>query len=166
MTLWVIRGGQSGEWEDIALEQGIIVIYSKAHGLTEAVDADELRERIREAYPEKREQTIGLWTRWASHFFHEMREGDLVLLPFKRYRGFVAVGEVRGPAEEWPDLRGYQPGYFIYSRPVRWLHGRFPRDRLGNWTNRPHTTIYPVEERDAEKRVREWIASGPHGEPA
>lgn len=161
MALWVIRGGQQGEWEDIDFEQGIIVIYSRATGLAKASDADELRRLIHDAYPDKRPQTIGLWTKWAQQFFHEMREGDLVLLPLKRYKGYVAIGEVTGPAEERPDLQEYKPEYkskyFIYSRPVRWLLDRCPRDRFGNWFNRPHTTIHPVQEKDAEARVRELI---------
>lgn len=157
MGLWVIRGGQHGEWEDIDFEQGIVVIHSKAPDLLEASDANELRKRIRAAYPEKREQTIGLWTRWAMEFLHEMREGDLILLPLKKHRGYVAIGEIRGPAQERPDLRIYKPGYFVYGRPVRWLMDRVPRDLFSAWINRPHTTIHPVREEGAEESVRERI---------
>ncbi len=76
MTLRVIRGGQQGEWEDIDLEQGIIVIHSRATGLLEASDVDGLRKRIQNAYPEKREETIGLWAKWSYYFLHEMQVGD------------------------------------------------------------------------------------------
>ncbi len=64
----------------------------------------------------------------------------------------------RGQQGEWEDIdREYKPGYFVYSRPVRWLFDRCPREYFGDWLSRPHTTIYPVQERDAEQRVRELI---------
>lgn len=67
------------------------------------------------AYPDEGPYTIGNWTGQLQRFAHEIRPGDLVVLPLRTPE--VAIGRVTGPYEH----RANAPEGMRHVRRVEWL---------------------------------------------
>lgn len=125
VTVWRLR-----DWDDETLQQawldlGVVCISEDLVGdMGYEPDRDEIRRRLRAAYPGKGERTIGIWAGYWSAFL-DMVPGDLVIVPLAG--GEAAIGEVRGAydyiaSEPNPRLR--------HRRQVRWLAPAVPRAAL------------------------------------
>ncbi|KOT38093.1 hypothetical protein ADK41_16970 [Streptomyces caelestis] len=118
MRAWVVRAGENGERERAALEEGVLVVGwdRLAMGdLAGAATRDDIRAAVAAAYPDEGPYTIGNWTGQLHRFVHEIRSGDLVVLPLKSSR--VAIGQVTGGYE----YRTEAAEGMRHSRRVEWI---------------------------------------------
>jgi hypothetical protein len=97
--VWLVRAGQSGENEDLALSHDVVVIgWQELGDLSGVQPREELRRLFDRTYPDQvpasAAQQLGMVLR-----FLEIQTGDLVVLPLKTKPGTVAVGRVAGGYE-------------------------------------------------------------------
>ncbi len=152
MTVWVVRGGRIGEFEETFLSQSIVGIhFSLRQSITDFSSRDVLREHTR-----TRNAADQLW-----NFTHEIRNGDIVVLPRKRPR-VIVVGRVSGDYQYRQDL---EPPHV---RPVNWIAREIPRTDFGqdllNSFDR-QTTVYRVRAGNAESRIGKIVAQHLAGIP-
>ncbi|MFB6753116.1 CBS domain-containing protein [Streptomyces sp. NPDC056353] len=118
MRAWVVRAGENGERERVALEEGVLVVGwdRLAMGdLAGSATRAEIRTAVAAAYPDEGPYTIGNWTGQLYRFVHEIQPGDLVVLPLKSLR--VAIGQVVGAYE----YRAEAPEGLRHVRRVEWM---------------------------------------------
>lgn len=148
VTVWRLRAWDDEDLQQAWLDEGVVCISEDLVGdMGDEPDRAEIKRRLRAAYPERGEQTLGIWTGYWSAFL-AMEPGDLVLVPL--VRGEVAIGEVRGDYdyianEPHPRLR--------HRRLVRWIVPPIPRaslpDDIRRTVNAPGT-ICRVRAKDAD----------------
>jgi hypothetical protein len=122
---WLTRGGEAGEREARALAEGLVFIgWAELGDITGCTGRENLREAVREAYPEISEKLAGNWTGQLWRFTQQMQLGDLVVMPLHTNPGRVAVGRITGPYEYHPaeDLG------FRHVRRVTWMRIDVPRE--------------------------------------
>ena len=151
MTVWVVRGGRRGEFEETFLSEGLVGIGFGLHqSVTEFDSPDVLREHLIQDGRTGRAANQ-LWT-----FVHEIKDGDMVLLPRKRVAGTVAVGGVSGGYK-------YRPNSLPpHVRSVIWITTEISRadceqDIQGYLVRRP--TVIKTEASNAELRI-DAVVSG------
>ena len=125
-TVWLVRAGREGKFEDAALEHGLAIVDWNVADLTDAGNEDTVRERVRQARPTSSAVSIGNVTGQLSWFLWDMTEGDVVVLPLMTRRPLVALGSVRGP------YRYRQvAGDWFHTRSVDWIRTDVPRSAFG-----------------------------------
>lgn len=123
MTLWVVKGGRSGEREDRFLEKSLIGIgWEDLGDLSQFASREALKEAYRAVYPGESEVKVGVQVGQLWAFSHGMKEGDLIVVPLKT-RGQIAVGRIAGAYGHASDLGGDMR----HVRPVKWIRTDFPR---------------------------------------
>ncbi|MFD9814049.1 CBS domain-containing protein [Streptomyces sp. NPDC059080] len=116
MRAWVVRAGEYGQRETVALENGMLLAGWLGLGdLAEARTRDDIRALVAAAYPDEGAYTIGNWTGQLFRFVHEIQPGDLIVLPLKSLQ--VAVGRVTGSYEHRAD----SPDGMRHVRRAEWL---------------------------------------------
>jgi len=157
---WTVRGGEYGEREKAALDEGLIILGWEELGedLSQAASPGDLSARLRVAYPDDAPRTIDNWAYQLWQFLRVMQVGDLVAMPQKN-KPVIAIGRVAGEyhyrADAPPDLR--------HVRPVRWLKRDVERaavkgdlrDSMGSFR-----TVSELSRRDAAKRVQSLVDVG------
>jgi restriction system protein len=123
MTLWVVKGGRTGEREDRFLENSVVGVgWEELGDLSLFGTRDALKVAYRETYPGESEIRVGVQVGQMWAISHTMSDGDLVVVPLKT-RGQIAVGRIAGPyrhtSEFGPDM--------VHVRPVKWIRKDFPR---------------------------------------
>ncbi|MEF9903440.1 restriction endonuclease [Streptomyces sp. P9-A2] len=83
--------------------------------LADATTREGIKAAVAAAYPDEGPYTIGNWTGQLQRFAHEIRPGDLVVLPLRTPQ--VAIGRVTGPYEH----RANAPEGMRHVRRVEWL---------------------------------------------
>jgi len=122
---WLTRGGEAGEREERALAEGLVFIgWPELGDITGCTGREDLREAVREAYPEISDKIIGNWTGQLWRFTQQMQPGDLVVMPMHTSPGRVAIGQITGPYEYRP---AEDPG-FRHVRRVTWMRTDVPRE--------------------------------------
>ncbi|GAV40238.1 CBS domain-containing protein [Streptomyces acidiscabies] len=102
MRAWVVRAGENGERERTALDAGLLIVgWHELGDLSSTVTREDVKSAVAAAYPDEGSYTIGNWTGQLHRFVHEIRPGDLVVLPLRSL--LVAVGRVTGSYEYRPD---------------------------------------------------------------
>lgn len=115
MALWMVRAGQHGENEDVALKNNVVVAGAREHDdLSGYKSRDDILAYYRKTHPEQKESSILSWASQTWAFIHKISDGDLVVLPLKT-TGTIAVGEVTGPYKYRLDL----PAGARHTRPVK-----------------------------------------------
>ena len=157
---WTVRGGEKGEREQAALDDGLIILgwEELAEDLSRVVSTDDLSALLRAAYPDAGQRTIHNWAYQLWQFLREMQVGDLVVMP-RKYKSVIAIGRVTGEyryrPEAMPDMR--------HTRAVRWLRRDVERaavrgdlrDSMGSFR-----TVSELARRDAVTRVQSLADSG------
>jgi restriction system protein len=170
MALWMVRAGRQGEHESrFFAENRIYVTWRETkddlHGVR---DKKELREVLTALYPSFSKAKISNHVGQIGAFLFSMEPGDLVIVP-RKGKAAMAIGKIEGPYEFHPDAE--MP--YRHSRRVTWLNldvprGAFDQDLL--FSLGAIMTICEISRNDAERRVREMVASGyrsmPGGGPA
>ena len=120
--LFLVRAGQNGEDEDLALENSLAIIdFRDIPSLEGAMDYDAVAKLVGDAIPEEKPRRRGNFSGQLWAFAAAMQEGDLVVLP-RKLTSQIAIGRVTGPyqfSEVNCEAR--------HTRPVRWLQTDIPR---------------------------------------
>lgn len=62
MAIWLVRAGSHGEWEDLALEQGLALIgWEDLPDLSGVTSREALQALCHEIYPNQKLNTIRNW---------------------------------------------------------------------------------------------------------
>lgn len=163
--VWLIRAGRNGEYEPLAIERGVSVIGWSELGDVGTASREELKEAIRRVYGEERPQSLASQAGQIHRFIHDVRDGDLVVLPLHSPPGNVAVGRIAGryvhrTGPEWgPDARN--------TREVEWIARQVPyesfepdlREAFGQ-----QGTVSEISKRAAARRILNAV-EGDGGSP-
>src|SRR5215467_13173930 len=89
---WTVRGGESGERERAALDEGLIILGWEELGedLSSAASPSDLSTLLRAAYPEDSARTIENWAYQLWQFLDVMQVDDLVVMP-QKHKSVIAI---------------------------------------------------------------------------
>ena len=145
MALWVTHTNKGAYDADFRENSHVAISYGCRLNLANIGSKEALQQQ----------QGSGSDVLW--RFYSEVRERDLVVVPFKETAASfedarVSIGEVVGPYRFRPDTDPY------HVRPIRWIaHGipaaDFDEDIFGSMTNEP--AFHRIAKDNAEERVRE-----------
>ena len=146
MTVWVVKGGKYGEYEETFLSESLVGID---FSLSQSANSFASREALQES-AESKNAADQVW-----RFVHDIRVGDMMVLPRKRPK-VVHVGTVSGEYQYREDLPA------SHVRPVQWGSAEVPRsnfdqDLLNSMGSL--ATVSRVLAADAEARIAR-IAEG------
>ncbi|MDA4106040.1 AAA family ATPase [Mycolicibacterium holsaticum] len=129
--VWLVRAGRDGEQEKLALEEGVAVVgWSELGSLDGVIDRDQLKARIESAYNEHRPASLASQATQIMRFRHEIKVGDLVVLPLKSNPGHVAVGRAAGEYRYRTDGAFAEDVAARNTLPVEWLATAIPYERF------------------------------------
>ena len=167
MSIWVVRAGSKGQFEDFALEEGVVAIdFDVRKDLTEFDDSDDIDKHMRneQRYQDLSNQKVAsarsqLWT-----FAKKSEKADMVILPRKISR-LIAIGRISGDYNFRSDL-AEGPG--CHTREVEWEVTDIPRhvfdpDLLASLGGAK--TIFQPRASDAERRVERVLSTHHSEEP-
>lgn len=160
MSLWLVRTGKFGEYEQRFLQDGRI--YLTWHGLSEDLSKvptrEEMVDLLRQHYPafsaaKLRNHAAQVWA-----FVRRMEPGDWAIVPSKA-KPAIHVAEITGKYAY--DRSAEDP--FYHSHTVKWVakdipRSAFPQDLLFSFG--AIMTICQIKRNEAEQRVRALAASG------
>lgn len=124
--LWGIHAGRSGDADTLFLKKQCVAVgWAKMGDLSSLKpDREAFKNRVAEAYPEKKPGAIPNNAGQLFRFVHEMKPGDIVVYPSKRDRQ-IHLGRIVGGYTHDPQT---EPGY-PHRRSVEWLR-HVPRTRF------------------------------------
>ena len=145
MTVWVVRAGRHGEFEQFAINNNAVGIdFRLQRSITEFQDRDALRQ-----YQQNRSDADQLW-----RFVHELQIGDIVVLPRRQPR-MVAVGRITG--EYRYDAMGQPP----HIRSVEWDAIDIPRPDFDQdllYSFGGLSTVFRVNRDNAQARIGQIVS--------
>ena len=145
MTVWVVRAGKRGEYEETFVSQSLAGID---FGVGQSAASFDSRESLRDHMP-TRNAADQVWS-----FVHDIRVGDMIVLPRKRPR-VITVGRMSGDYQYRDDLES------PHVRPVDWEaqdvpRSHFDQDLLNSMGGL--ATVFRVLASDAESRIESICA--------
>jgi restriction system protein len=160
MAVWKISAGPHGEYAQKFVTDGRVYLtwdglnvnIAKLAGRPALVDLMDKR------YPDMKPKAILNWVSQIWPFAHDMKKGDLVVLPLKAQRT-IQIGELTGDYHFEPD----GPDPYFHWRPVKWYPNPVPRDHFGQdllFSFGAFMTICRVQRNNAEERLAAMRASG------
>ena len=156
MTLWVVKGGPTGERDDRFLSHSIIGIgWAEVGDLSAYPDRETLKAGYRLAHLDRSDGHVNTQVGQLWRFGHRMRVGDAVVVPLRWIRE-IAVGEIVGDYR-WTD--SYGPD-MPHVRDVRWIVPGAPRDAFDSdllFSFGGSMSVCSVTRNDAERRVRAMV---------
>lgn len=160
MAIWLIRAGSHGEYEQKFIQENRV--YVTWDGLD--VDLAKLRQKaylttaMTERYPDTKPKAIMNWVSQVWPFAHEIKKGDLVVLPLKTQPS-IYIGEVTGDYQAAPE----GPNPFYHWRSVKWIAESIPRTNFAQdllYSFGAFMTICRVQRNNAEQRIASMRANG------
>ncbi len=163
MTVWVVRAGRRGEWEEFALGQGMASIdFDLRTSVTEFANRDALRDHlINDNYREGNTRAATSAARQLWMFAREIREEDMIILPRKQPR-VVAVGTAAGKYDYRPELDA------PHVIAVDWRASDIPRENFDQdllYSLGGLKTVYRVRASDAKSRIEQIVPEHLAGSP-
>ena len=157
---WTVRGGENGEREPAALEEGLIILgwEELSEDLSDVASPEQLSVLVHAAYPDDGPRTVDNWTYQLWQFLKIMEIGDLVVMP-RKYKSVIAIGRVSGDYK----YRSDAPSESRHVRQVSWLKRDVERaalkgdlrDSMGSFR-----TVSELSRRDAARRVQSLVDTG------
>ena len=165
MTVWVVRTGSRSEYEDIAFDNGLVVI---SFGLRQDVSGfsgyQALRDHLHRGaqYEYDSAQQAASAASQLLQFATEITIDDMVVSPRTHIR-MVAVGRVTGDYA----YHSAGPAAGFHTRAVEWRatdipRANFPQDLLDSW-GYPRTVFKPRVPDDAEVRIERVVQAHSNG---
>jgi restriction system protein len=153
MAVWLIRAGAHGEYEaKFVDEERVYVTWDGLDvDLAKLTQRSELTDAMTERYPDAKPKRIINWVAQVWPFAHEIKKGDMVVLPLKSQRA-IQVGEFTSDYHFEPD----GPDPFFHWRSVKWIGEAVPRAHFGKDllnTFGAFLTICRVQRNNAEARL-------------
>ncbi|MFI9757631.1 CBS domain-containing protein [Streptomyces sp. NPDC051963] len=155
---WTVRGGQLGEREEQALDEGVVIAgWEEAGDLSGCGSIADVGEILARAYPDGAPGTVDNWKHQLWRFI-TMETGDLVVMP-RKHLPVVAVGRLTGGYEYRSEAA---PG-FRHTRKVEWVRPRVERAAIGGDLRDSigaFLTVSELRRRDAAHRVETLAQTG------
>jgi restriction system protein len=153
MAIWLIRAGSHGEYElKFIQEDRVYVTWQNLKvDLAKLTERSELTNAMAQRYPEAKVKTIATWVSQVWPFAHEIKKGDLVVVPLKTQRA-IQIGEVIGDYHFEPN----GPDPYFHWRPVKWIGDAIPRANFSKDllnTFGAFMTICRIQRNNAEARI-------------
>ena len=160
MAIWLIRAGSHGEYEQKFIQENrVYVTWDDLDiDLAKLAERPELVVAMTERYPDTKPKAIMNWVSQVWPFAHEIKKGDLIVLPLKTQRA-IQIGEVTGDYHFEPN----GPAPFFHWRPVKWIAEAVPRAHFGKDllnTFGAFMTICRVQRNNAEARIAAMRSNG------
>jgi restriction system protein len=160
MAIWLIRGGSHGEYEQKFIRDNrVYVTWDRLDvDLAKLTARTDLADALTKRYPDAKVKTIGNWVSQVWPFAHEIKKGDLVVVPLKTQRT-IQIGEVTGDYHFEPG----GPDPYYHWRSVKWIGEAIPRARFGGdllYSFGAFMTICRVQRNNAEARLAAMRAGG------
>lgn len=153
--LWLVRLGRNGEFEQVALDKGILRIgFGIDTDISILKNREDLLELMKKIFPDARLAKHRNFASQVNQFVNIAAEGDLVVSPMKT-TSTIAIGHFSGP---------YLPGpKGEVTRPVKWLQVDVKRDAFKQdllYSFGAIMTVCEISRNDALKRVEQVIKTG------
>lgn len=160
MAIWLIRAGSHGEHEQKFIQdKRVYVTWDEFNvNLSKFKDRSALLEKMLSYYSEAKPKAVSNWSSQIWPFAHEMKKGDLVVLPLKSQPA-IQIGEITGDYHFEP--KGPTP--YFHWRQVKWIAEAVPRANFGKdllFTFGAFLTICRVRRNNAEQRIIAMRANG------
>lgn len=156
MALWVVRAGRYGEYENLALERGVVTIgWGALPDLASVGTKEALHALVADKHPDEKPGTITNWAGQVWAFKTRIAAGDWVALPLKQ-RSAIAIGRIVGPYAYLDDA----PADARHARAVQWLRTDIPRSDFDQdilYSMGSVLTVFRVSRNDAENRVKAMV---------
>jgi restriction system protein len=154
MAIWLIRAGSHGEFEEkFIADKRIYVTWDRLDANLQSLPRREaLNKLLAHLYPDSKPKRIQNWESQIWPFVHEMKKGDLVLLPLKSQPA-IQIGEI---ATEDYHFEPSGPNPFYHWRPVKWIGEAIPRANFGQDilnSAGAFLTICRIRRNNAEDRI-------------
>jgi len=152
MSLWLVRGDQYGQYQELALDNGFAYVgFVEVADLSEAKAREAVFDLCRKAYEDASEASLRNFGTQLFSFAHRIQKDDLVAMPL-RSRPQIAIGLVTGPYQYRTDL-----GEIRHTRPVKWIKLDIPRTVFGQdllYSLGAFMTVCQIQRNNAESRVQ------------
>lgn len=153
MAIWLVRAGSHGEYEQKFIQENrVYVTWEELNSnLMRLADRGGLVQLMTSTYPDAKPKTILNWASQVWPFAHEMKQGDLVVVPLKS-QPVIYIGEITGGYNH--QTEGPEP--FYHWRPVRWVGEAIPRSHFSQdilYSLGAFMTICRIQRNDAEARI-------------
>ena len=153
--LWLVRLGKNGEFEQVALDKGILRIgFGIDTDISTLKDREDLLQLMKKIFPDARLAKHRNFASQVNQFVNIAAEGDLVVSPMKTTSA-IAIGHFSGP---------YAPGpKGEVTRPVKWLQVDVKRDAFKQdllYSFGAIMTVCEISRNDALKRVEQVVETG------
>lgn len=160
MAIWITRAGSNGEYEQKFIQENRVYLTWDGLdvNLAKLTEWSQLLAAMTEHYPETKPKAILNWASQVWPFAHDMKKGDLAVLPLKSQHA-IQIGEITGDYQFEP--KGPDP--YFHWRPVKWIGEAVPRDRFGEdllYSFGAFMTVCRVQRNNAEARMAAMRASG------
>lgn len=160
MAIWLIRAGSHGEYEQKFIQENRV--YVTWGGLNVNIanlsEKSDLATAMTQRYPDAKPKGITNNVSQVWPFAHEIKKGDLVVLPLKSQPA-IQIGEITGDYH----FENNGPDPYFHWRPVKWIGEAVPRINFGQdllYTFGAFLTICRVQRNNAEARINAMRANG------
>lgn len=155
---WTVRGGQYGEREEQALDEGVVIAgWEEVGDLSGCASIADVGDVLARAYPDELPGRVDNWKHQLWRFI-TMDTGDLVVMP-RKFLGVVSIGRLTGGYEYRSEAA---PG-FRHTRKVEWVRTQVERAAIGGDLRDSigaFLTVSELRRRDAAHRVETLAQTG------
>lgn len=161
MSLWLVRPGKLGEYEETFFTEGRIYLtwtQIQADDLSGIKDADVIFDLLQQHEPDQSSRRLGNWAGQIFAFVSSMAKGDWIAVP-RKTKAAIAIGEIEG---------GYHfdskaKVMFRHYRTVKWMNVDVPRSAFDPdilQSLAALTTICRIQRNNSEARVMAMPRNG------
>tara|TARA_B100001250_G_scaffold409071_1_gene432664 strand:- start:407 stop:1417 length:1011 start_codon:yes stop_codon:yes gene_type:complete len=124
MSIWVVRGGKFGEYENRFLNDSKVYLTRDGFktDLNKIAEQSALRSTLDEFYPTLPSSKISSWSDQIWSFAHDIQQKDWIIVPSK-LSPVIHVGEITGGYNY--EKNNSDPYY--HSREIKWIEKDIPR---------------------------------------
>lgn len=160
MAIWLVRAGSQGEYEQKFIqEKRIYVTWEEFNvDLSKLANRNALTAKLDQVYANTKPKTIQNWVSQLWPFAHDMKKGDLVILPLK-FQPSIQIGQITGEYE----YDAKNPNPFFHWRSVKWIGEAIPRSHFGQdllYSFGAFLTICRIQRNNAEERIEAMRKNG------
>ncbi len=124
MSIWVVRGGKFGEYENRFINESKVYLTRDGFktDLNKIPEQNELRSVLDDFYPTLPSSKLASWSDQIWSFAHDIQQKDWIIVPSK-LSPVIHVGEITGGYNY--EKNGADPYY--HSRDIKWIEKDIPR---------------------------------------